>query len=236
MSIAVVTGAASGIGRATVQVLTARGYRVYAIDIDANVRNAHVDSDVVPVIGDVSDPDLWQQVAEGIGPALNILVHNAFTLTVRPIHQQSSDEWHRQLGVMLDPIWLSMRALHDALLIAQGSVVLVSSVHARMGLPGHPAYAAAKAGLTALGRQLAAEYGPNIRVNSVLPGPIQTQVWDGVPPDVIAATIAGTPLQRLGAPEEVAEVIAFLGSSSASFITGAEIVVDGGWTITKQSG
>jgi NAD(P)-dependent dehydrogenase (short-subunit alcohol dehydrogenase family) len=108
-------------------------------------------------------------------------------------------------------------------------------VHSRIGIPWQPAYAAAKGALNALARQLAVEYGPNIRVNSVIPGPIHTPVWNSVPADVIEKTARETAVGRLGTAEEVANVIAFLASDQASYIDGAEIVVDGGWSITKDS-
>jgi NAD(P)-dependent dehydrogenase (short-subunit alcohol dehydrogenase family) len=104
-----------------------------------------------------------------------------------------------------------------------------------VGIPGHPAYAAAKGGLVSLAGQLAVEYAPSVRVNSVLPGPVLTAAWDRVAPADRERSIAATPLARLGDPSEVAAVIAFLLSSQASFITGASIVVDGGWTVMKDS-
>jgi NAD(P)-dependent dehydrogenase (short-subunit alcohol dehydrogenase family) len=108
-------------------------------------------------------------------------------------------------------------------------------VHALVGLPGHPAYAAAKGGLTALTRQLAVEYGPAVRVNCVLPGPILTPTWDRVGHEERQLSIRQTVAGRFGEPREVAAVIAFLACDEASFMTGASVVVDGGWSIFKAS-
>jgi NAD(P)-dependent dehydrogenase (short-subunit alcohol dehydrogenase family) len=127
-----------------------------------------------------------------------------------------------------------MAVTHDQLTRNRGALVLISSVHARTGIPGHPAYAAAKGGLTALGRQLSVEYGPHVRVNSILPGAILTRVWDGVSQEDRDQWARAATLGRLGKPEEIASVVSFLASPDASFISGAEIVVDGGWGINKE--
>jgi len=108
-------------------------------------------------------------------------------------------------------------------------------VHALVGLPGHAAYAAAKGGLVALARQLAVEYGPALRVNTVLPGPILTPAWDRVSEADRARSLAETVAGRFGTPAEVAAAVAFLASPEAAFITGASLVVDGGWTAVKSS-
>lgn len=239
MKTAVVTGAAAGIGLATVRQLVSAGYVVHAVDIDGDAleRTAreHDEGVFVPCVGDVSEPALWSRLQDSVGPGLDLLVHNAFTLHLAPLHLQSAQQWSRQWEVMVGAVFHSIVHLRAPLVASSGSVVMVSSVHSRMGIPGHPAYAAAKGALTALARQLAVEYGPDIRVNSVVPGPIRTRVWDSVSDEDLALTASQTPLGRLGTPDEVASVICFLASDGASFVHGAEIVVDGGWSISKTS-
>jgi NAD(P)-dependent dehydrogenase (short-subunit alcohol dehydrogenase family) len=118
---------------------------------------------------------------------------------------------------------------------AGGNAVFTSSVHANFGLPDHPAYAAAKGALVSLAQQLAVEYAPEVRVNALLPGPILTPAWDRTDEADRALSVAATPAGRLGRPEEVAAAIAFLASADASFISGASLVVDGGWSVAKAS-
>jgi NAD(P)-dependent dehydrogenase (short-subunit alcohol dehydrogenase family) len=239
MKTAIVTGAASGIGLATTRALIQAGYQVHAVDRaeDGLSREStnHASSSFIPHVGDVSDEQLWSSLSAAVDGRVDVLVHNAFTLSLAPLHLQTKDDWTRQWEVMVGAVFYSVAHLHDALLSASGSMVLVSSVHSRIGVPGHPAYAAAKGALNALARQLAVEYGPGIRVNSVIPGPIRTPVWDSASKEELAQVARQTPLGRLGDPDEVARVICFLGSTDSSYIHGAEIVVDGGWSIAKDS-
>src|SRR5690606_17643974 len=130
---------------------------------------------------------------------------------------------------------LGFRAVLPDLRERRGAVVLTSSVHAHAGVPGHPAYAASKGALLSLCGQLAVEYGPEVRVNAVLPGPVLTPAWDSVPPDERDRRAAATAARRFGTPGEVASAIAFLGSDDASFITGSHLMVDGGWSVVTAS-
>ena len=240
--VAVVTGAASGIGAATAQRLAAEGAAVVAADIsghgaEVSARIEAAGGRCVFVAADVADEDAWSTVldaAHTFGPVA-VLVSNAFSAEVAPAHATSRASWERQVAVCLTATFLGVRAAIDDLRSERGSVVATSSVHALVGLPGHPAYAAAKGGLVSLCRQLAVEYGPGVRVNSVLPGPVLTPAWDGVPEQDRRRSVEATALRRFGTAEEVAAAIAFLASEDASFVTGASLVVDGGWSVVKAS-
>jgi NAD(P)-dependent dehydrogenase (short-subunit alcohol dehydrogenase family) len=239
---ALVTGAAAGIGAACARRLAAEGAAVLltdlrpAGDVVAGIRAAGGRAHAL--VADVADEAAWEQAVraarERSGP-VSVLVSNAYTVEVAAADATSRTSWDRQLAVCLTGSFLGMRACLPDLRATGGSAVIVSSVHALVGLPGHPAYAAAKGGLVALGRQLAVEYGPRVRVNCVLPGPIRTAAWDRVPPADQERSAAETVAGRFGTPEEVAAAVAFLASPDASYITGTSLVVDGGWSAVKSS-
>jgi NAD(P)-dependent dehydrogenase (short-subunit alcohol dehydrogenase family) len=242
--VVVVTGAGAGIGAASARRLAAEGAAVIVTDIDDEAGQKLVEAiradggEGCFVHLDASSGADWERVrahAADHHGRLDVLHSNAGHVVVKAADELSEPEWDAQLRVSLTAAWLGVRACIGMLREGSGAVVLTSSVHALVGIPGHPAYAAAKGALGALGRQLAVEYGPHVRVNTVLPGPIRTAMWDRVSEADRASSAAATVAKRLGEPEEVAAVVAFLASDDASFITGASVVVDGGWSIVKDS-
>ncbi|MGA6205359.1 SDR family NAD(P)-dependent oxidoreductase [Nocardia testacea] len=239
-----ITGAARGIGAATAHRMATSGWSVVLFDRDEEVAEmaASIESAggrALACRADVTSESDWSaalaRTHATFGP-LDALVCNALATDHAPLHEMTLASWQRQLEVNLTGAFHGVRTcLPDLRRDRRGAIVIVSSVHAGFGLPGVPAYAATKAGLTGLTRQLATEYGGEVRVNCVLPGPILTAQWDGIGADERAASAAETVVGRLGDPDEVAGPIEFLLGASASFVTGATLTVDGGWSITKNS-
>ncbi|HEV3173859.1 MAG TPA: SDR family NAD(P)-dependent oxidoreductase [Actinocrinis sp.] len=241
---ALVTGASSGIGAATARRLAAEGAAVVLADI-ADQPGQEL-ADAIKADGgtaeyahcDTASTDDWAALRSGVVERygrLDVVNHNAYWFKAARIHELGPADWHRQLDVSLTGAYHAMHTFLPLLQKARGSVVLTSSVHALFGMPEHPAYAAAKGGLCALARQLAVEYAPEVRVNALLPGPILTPAWDEIDADARALSVTATPAGRLGRPDEVAAAAAFLASDDASFITGASLLVDGGWSVAKAS-
>lgn len=232
----VVTGAAAGIGAAIARRAAAAGAQVAVVDIDEGGADA-VAAEVggVAVTADVADPDAMaaglDRAAEALG-GLTGLVNNAGVGNLKALHTYTDREWARLVGVNLTGTFNGLRAVVPHLRAAGGgTVVNIASVSGMWPTRGEAPYAAAKAGVISLTKSAALEYGPDgIRVNCVSPGFILTALTEmAVASDEIRAQmVAATPLGRLGSPEEVADAVVFLCSPLARYVTGHNLVVDGG--------
>ncbi len=234
--VAVVTGAARGIGRATAMLLKERGASIVATDQSDGVRDLAA-ADVVTLVGDVSDEGVARKTMETAIQKfgrLDILVNNAGRTLNKLLVDTRVEDFDNILAINARGNFLhareAMKVMADG-----GSIVSVASISAVIGFETQAAYAASKGALAQLMRVIAIEGGKRgIRSNAVGPGVIETDIMEGVVEGDGRAMLRSFgekhPIGRIGQPEEVAEAIAFLVSPAASFITGALLMVDGGWT------
>lgn len=222
---ALVTGGASGIGAACATALERDGWDVTRVDL-------HDGEGVRPL--DVTDERGWDDLMAELGP-FDGLVCSAGIRTRSMIVDTTLDEWERHLRVNVTGTWLAIRAFLRA--IPHGdttsrAIVTIASVNATIAVPGQAHYVASKGAITALTRAAALEGAPlGVRANSIAPGPIRTPMAGErlSDPEQVRWLTGRVPLGRIGEPDEIGEVAAFLLSERASYISGEVIYADGGW-------
>lgn len=222
--VALVTGGAKGIGRAVAARLAGDGWRVVVADREA----AAPDHPARCVQADVSDEAAVAALLDGVRREegrLDALVSNAGVMVRKPLRDLALAEWNAVLATNLTAAFLLVRAAEAMLRDAGGAVVTIASTRARQSEPDTESYAASKGGLVALTHALAVSLGPAVRVNCISPGWIDT-VGEALRPDDHAQHPAG----RVGRPEDVAALAAWLLGPESGFVTGAEFVLDGGMT------
>jgi NAD(P)-dependent dehydrogenase (short-subunit alcohol dehydrogenase family) len=246
--IAVVTGGAHGIGRASAKALALEGAKVATGDVDEADGNACVDEilgtggDAMFVRTDVTSMDDVRALVRGAVERwgrLDVLVNNVGVAIAGAAGEMSEDDWRRVIDVNLTGVWRGMRVAIPIMLDGGGgSIVNMSSVQGHVGFVGWSGYAASKGGIDALTRQAAVEYAPKgIRVNAIVPGTILTEMNERIlrevdDPDALQAEWKTMhPVGRVGTPEEVAAVVVFLASDESSFVTGESLRVDGGMVV-----
>lgn len=231
--VALITGAAGGIGSAMVAVFEAAGWQVVGTDVVADERPGHLCLD----LGFCTDPDqaAHQQVVATLqaatGGRLKALIANAAHQVVKPSDELTAADWQQSFAVnLLSPFWLAM-AFKDELAANHGSFLAISSIHERLTKPGFVAYATSKAALSGMVRAMAVELGAQVRCNAICPAAIATPMllagFDGQP-SALANLQAYHPVGRLGRPEEVAHAALYACSDSAGFLNGTCLDLGGG--------
>jgi NAD(P)-dependent dehydrogenase (short-subunit alcohol dehydrogenase family) len=243
--VAIVTGGANGIGRASAKALAAEGARVIIGDV-AEERGESAAKEIRDVGGDatfvradvtkMSDVEALVREAVDRWRRLDVMFNNVGVAIPGTVEGMSEDDFRRVLDVNLTGVWRGMRAaIPEMLRTGGGSIVNSSSVQGHVAFEGWAGYAASKGGVDALTRQAAVEYAPKgIRVNSIVPGTILTEMNEKIlseaedPDAQMAMWTSMHPVGRVGQPDEVAAAVVFLASDESSFITGESLRVDGG--------
>lgn len=243
--VAVITGAASGIGRSTTELFVREGARVHAVDRDGDVLEAALAplGDVVtPHVADVASPENMAALAAtvlGEHGTIDIVFANAGVEGVGTAAELSEDAWRRVIDVNLMGVWLTSKYfLAEMVSRGVGSIVHTASIGGQVGVQGILPYAAAKGGVIAMTRQMAADYSPRgIRVNAVCPGTVVTPLVErnwlqkGQDPAAQMDRLASRhPLGRSGRVEDIAAAVLYLASDESSWVTGQTLTVDGGFT------
>ena len=231
--VAMVTGSAQGIGLATARRMAEEGAKVFGLDINKPTEEVE---GVTPLVGDVTDLAFWEdslRTAAEAGP-VDILVNNAGMVgSYASITDIDLADWDRIVRLNQTGVLYGLRTVIPAMIEnGGGAIVNVSSMWGLIGASGVSAYQASKGAVTMMTKNAAATYAAQgIRVNSVHPGFIWTPMTDAQDSEISQRLIDQTPMGRAGEASEVAAAIAFLCSDDASFITGTQMVVDGGYTV-----
>ncbi|GAB3681641.1 3-oxoacyl-ACP reductase FabG [Actinocorallia lasiicapitis] len=233
--VVVVTGGAQGIGAATVRRFTDEGATVAVVDLGAAARTGHPHAYDCDVTDAAAVQAVFDRVAAELG-GLDVLVNNAGIIRDNLLFKMSKDDWDAVLDVNLTGVFHCCRAAQKHMVAQRSGKIVSLSSRSALGARGQANYGAANAGIQALTATLAIELGPfGITVNAVAPGYIATAMTDatavrvGATPEDHQAEVAGrTPLRRVGRPEEVASVIAFLASEDASYVSGQTLYINGG--------
>lgn len=241
--IVLITGAGGGQGSAHARALSAEGAVVYLTDInvDAIERVAQElkgqGAEAFAIELDVSSSDSWNNVAAKIGEQhgkLDVLVNNAGILDMASFEEADERSWQRTVDVNQKSIFLGIKSMLELLRKSgNASIVNTSSIYALIGAPDYVAYQATKAAIVGMTKSAAATLGAdNIRVNSIHPGYVDTAMWQAelevLPEGTEAETLGTIPLGRYATPEDIANVVKFLASDDSSYITGTQLIIDGG--------